>query len=105
MFDDDFNDDHTTIPDPDKIQIDPKDLGGILKDGTEIIKEEEKRNKNRNQLYDDVNNSIKLYSDNIEKIKDSSNEFDKIEDTINDLDKLLKTINVFKEALLNKYMK
>ena len=104
LFDDDFNDDHTTIPDPDKIQIDPKDLGGILKDGTEIIKEEEKRNKNRNQLYDDVNNSIKLYSDNIEKINDSSNEFDKIEDTINDLDKLLKTINDFKETLLNKYM-
>ena len=103
LFDEDFSDDQSIIPDPDDIDIDPDNLGGILKDGSEIIKEEIKRDKNRNQLYDDVRNSIDLYRDNIQKIKDSSNEFDKIGDTIEELEELLKTINIFKETLLNKY--
>ena len=63
----------------------------------------EQRNQNRNQLFDDVNQTIEQFETDILKISDNSNEFDKISETLQGLDKLKETIENFKKALLNRY--
>ena len=102
-IDEDSDDETILIPDPDDVDIDDKDLAGALREGTEIVIEEIQRNQNRNQLFDDVNQTIEQFETDILKISDNSNEFDKISETLQGLEKLKETIENFKKALLNRY--
>ena len=76
--DDSDIDDHD---DDDVIEVGPDtDVKGLKKKLDEVIKvktEEEKREKNRNQIFEDVQDSIKRIEIFINKLKDNSNSFDK----------------------------
>jgi hypothetical protein len=84
------------------LEIDSKTSTDILINVAENIDEEKRRKQNRDQIYDDVVDSIEKFKENIIKLQDTSNQFNKIPETINELENLINKINELKSLLIKK---